>query len=569
MRPFKLASSLVASAALLLLLLVLLLPSTTHHNGAAVVQAREVEATHEWTLLGENDTVAAGMHIRMDMTTGEKWVKLMDDDDNQEKSASSAAAARGHDRSNSRQVQVSALGATTVLNNDNNDASASASDEPHYDFDMMYRTLSKLPEEEIERIQLPEKPSEESMSPEARVIFQRQMKQIWEERQEQLRIVSADLPQLLKDRIRAIREYLEDPATHLLQLLDADAADESQTESESVAEKDIPAEEKNQIVHIIHVLQDLEYHLQDLDMTRDFHTLGGWSLLASLLRDHVHFTTTTATIITQSSSRNGNNETTITSVEVTATDQIHRVQMHAAWALGTAVKNTAEFTPYVVEKIKATKDKNDSDSDGLTALDLVFRQLQTSLLNQDQTAVTETKILRLVYCLGSFLRGNRAAQIHFGASEGPAFLSSALQTFVDIGKEAFATKMSVRLLNLASDAVLDVTLHRDNDIDDEKSGSNYNNNKVDDAIVAAWTSKQWCSAIVSAMERPELQDAAVSTVHALAPYCKSSWQPAIAAVVSSVKKVRTLWEESATEIDPELHQERIQLIGSIVDELVS
>ena len=47
------------------------------------VAAKELEATKEWQLLGENDTVAAGMHIRMDMTTGEKWVncKLPDGGD--------------------------------------------------------------------------------------------------------------------------------------------------------------------------------------------------------------------------------------------------------------------------------------------------------------------------------------------------------------------------------------------------------------------------------------------------------------------------------------------------------
>ena len=47
----------------------------------ATVQSKEVEATSEWTLLGENDTVAAGMHVRMDLTTGEKWVKTIDENE--------------------------------------------------------------------------------------------------------------------------------------------------------------------------------------------------------------------------------------------------------------------------------------------------------------------------------------------------------------------------------------------------------------------------------------------------------------------------------------------------------
>lgn len=43
--------------------------------------AKEIEATNEWQLVGENDTIAAGMHVRMDMTTGEKWVKILEEED--------------------------------------------------------------------------------------------------------------------------------------------------------------------------------------------------------------------------------------------------------------------------------------------------------------------------------------------------------------------------------------------------------------------------------------------------------------------------------------------------------
>ena len=32
--------------------------------------SKEMEVTKEWQLVGENDTIPAGMHIRMDMTTG-------------------------------------------------------------------------------------------------------------------------------------------------------------------------------------------------------------------------------------------------------------------------------------------------------------------------------------------------------------------------------------------------------------------------------------------------------------------------------------------------------------------
>merc|ERR1712119_187761 len=41
-------------------------------------ESKEVELTNEWYLLKENETVPHGVHVKMDMTTGEKWVKLAD-----------------------------------------------------------------------------------------------------------------------------------------------------------------------------------------------------------------------------------------------------------------------------------------------------------------------------------------------------------------------------------------------------------------------------------------------------------------------------------------------------------
>jgi len=45
-----------------------------------VVQSKEIIATNEWQLIKEGDTVPAGLHIRMDLSTGEKWAKLVSDD---------------------------------------------------------------------------------------------------------------------------------------------------------------------------------------------------------------------------------------------------------------------------------------------------------------------------------------------------------------------------------------------------------------------------------------------------------------------------------------------------------
>ena len=163
------------------------------------------------------------------------------------------------------------------------------------------------------------------------------------------------------------------------------------------------------VTNIIQVLQDLEYQLADLDMTRDFHTLGGWPLLTALLCDFVHPNITT----------NGNSTSTDGLQEL-----IHRIQMHAAWALGTAVKNTGEFWSYVLEPVTIVDRTTPATSSSATsatttsittALDLVLQQFRTTLglFSNTVTDAEQQKLFKIIYCLGSFLRGNQPAQLHF------------------------------------------------------------------------------------------------------------------------------------------------------------
>ena len=55
--------------------------------------SNEVELTSEWQLLGENDTVPAGAHIRMDLTNGGRWAKLHTNDETQHDVAIDASGA--------------------------------------------------------------------------------------------------------------------------------------------------------------------------------------------------------------------------------------------------------------------------------------------------------------------------------------------------------------------------------------------------------------------------------------------------------------------------------------------
>jgi hypothetical protein len=69
---------------------------------------KEIVATDEWTLVQEGDTIPAGLHIRLDITTGQKWVKLLDDEDgdtNTKDSSSHSSLTRLHIQEDTQQQQ--------------------------------------------------------------------------------------------------------------------------------------------------------------------------------------------------------------------------------------------------------------------------------------------------------------------------------------------------------------------------------------------------------------------------------------------------------------------------------
>jgi nucleotide exchange factor SIL1 len=469
------------------------------HSGIRLAEAKEIEATHEWTLLGENDTVDSGMHIRIDMTTGEKWVKLPSDDDD--------------DGKVKQEAHMNAYGGLVVTESTATDESSTKSStfKDSYDFDMMHRTLSQLPPEEKQQMLLPDRiPDKTTITPEERLAFELRMKDIWEKRQEQLRHIQqtyvADMPEILKDRVKRIQDYLQDPVKHL-QSMDLSASDE------------------NMVTHIVSVLEDLEYHVSDLDMTRDFFTMGGWSLLVSLLTDQAHISNTT------------NTTTAITTLPDDMDEKVQLIQTLAAWVLGTAVKNMGEFTPYATAQVVI--------GDTLTtATDVVLQQYVAIELSSE---VAFRKAHKLLYALGSLLRGNRPAQVHFSTQGGPALLGTQLAKATD-------GKTIERLLALANDIVSDVKLH---------TGTS---EEMDAVIVRGFASESWCNSALAALQQQGtvlLQEKALQAVHTLAPDCE--WD--VTAVRDVLLEVRASWEASATQRDPDVHIDLLGLLDSTIEML--
>ena len=475
--------------------------------------AKEVEVTDEWAILGENDTVPAGMHIRMNLETGEKWVKQLSDDDSESSSQPQEHQAHVVTADGGVVVVVPDDETTSTTTDETTTTTTRTPQKQHgdYDYAMMHRTLSKLPEDEQEKMNLPQLPggTTASLSADERRDFERRMKEIWEARQRELRDLEvADLPKILKDRIKRLQSYLENPIPELRDLL---------------LSEDDPHDE-NVVTHIVSVLQDLEYHLSDVDMARDFVTLGGWPLLVRLLvgptvyvAHNKNATTTTATTDTALWSN------------YDLAQVVHRVQAHAAWAMGTAVKNTAEFAPLALQPVVL------DDGTFTTAVDWLLQQY-TSATTKTTTALAQRNH-KLLYALSALLRGNRPAQAHFAGAHGPALLGDQLaQALLNFEKNN-NKKTIQRLLSLAHDLVTEVRLQPG------KSA------QVDAVLVDSFATNVWCSSAVDALV--VVPETALTTLQSLGVHCHDK-----AAVQSALRA----WKDSN-----EQTTELLDLVDSVLD----
>lgn len=498
-------------------LLPLLLPLSIYIFSLSSTFSAEVVATSEWTKLGENDTVDSGMHIRIDMTTGEKWIKTVDE-------------AEGH-AEKKQNVQVKADGGLVAVdegeskvNKETTSSSGSSREGDIYDYDMMHRTLSKLPPEEQERMMLPNHVDAKKANPKERKAFEDRMGVIWKERQEQLQAIEeeyvADLPTILKQRISAMEAYLRHPLAGLEQL--ASSSQDSSVHME------------HDQASIVAVLEDLEYQVTDIDMARDFFTLGGWPLLVSLLSDEAH----------QLSSES--NESSATKPNTRDySQQLHIVQANAAWVLGTSIKNTREFHPLATVPLVMVGKNGDWTT---TALDLALHQyskLAGPMASKETAAEVPSTVLdnhrhKLLYAIGSMLRGNRGAQAHFSSSRGPSILQKILENTLEQAPYShYHRKAAQRLLSLSHDIISEVKQHPTTD------------DNLNESLQKGFA---WCNCWVSAVQVSSLQQVAVPAIGSLPCEWKAADKETIQSALHdiSVSKDSDMLEELMEEVVKEL-----------------
>mmetsp|Transcript_32141 Transcript_32141/g.68417 ORF Transcript_32141/g.68417 Transcript_32141/m.68417 type:complete len:671 (-) Transcript_32141:100-2112(-) len=563
----------------------------------AVAEAKEIVATHEWQLLSENDTIPAGLHVRMDLSTGEKWAKLASDEEEGDEEIK--AAAYDDDGSSSggekvEAVEMDAGGALSIV--ETSDASTGAGQDSgnndddggtdgrtesaplKRDYEMMHRVMSQLPPEELERFGgLPElaspnstvpsgSPSLAQLTDEQRKLFERRMERIWKERQEELARLQqenvADLPSMLKGRIGTIQEHLEDVEGSLERISERRR---SQTEED---------DDDNAVNDVIDALRDLEFQLGDVDMARDFHTLGGWPHLVSLLDLRVH----------------GDDAADDEEISTIADE----VRALAAMTVGTAVGNLGEFRPWALEETSPAGDSAlsllvESFEEELEQRSLQMAGGSMAVLPKSSDARYKARAmykLRAVYALGSLLRGNPAAQRAFVSRGGAEVLArDALGTLSNVRGPSVSKaltkldyKFASKVLALGEDVVTDVVLHEDKY---EMEGGSSTANR----LVGAFATERWCDLSLRMLAPPSqaigtaagrgIKERALGAVRALAPACReltneegnesssSSWG------LEEVKVVRSEWNREGSDdgLDPVYRMELLDLADGVLEAL--
>jgi len=527
----------------------------------AGIEAREIVATNEWQKLSENDTVPAGLHVKIDITTGEKWAKLPSEDENEDEESIKGTV---YDASINADGSVSAT--AVAVNPDSPDKSSSSTEDntissekaPNYDYEMMHRTLSKLPDDEMERYGgLPALPSGsgKTVSPEEREAFEEKMASIWKQRQEEIQNVQeefmADMPKMLLQRIRHVKGYLENPREHRETLLQDRLAAKQEESSDN-------EDNAHVVSDIVEVLKDVEYHVTDVDHARDFHTLGGWPVLVSLLTDALHYPSTGL-------------DDDINSSAATAllTDEdrgiVDEIQSAAAWAVGSAVKNHEEFHSWALEDLSQAFDPPAPKP--VTAVSLLLANIEaynTDDASSSLSTAAQSKRQKCLYAIASLVRANPTAAQQFLELNGPAILGTSLDRIMSANGDISPAdaKFASKILGLGEDLLGDVLIN-----DNSNGGANTAGNKQ---LIESLTTQSWCHsavALVSKGRSMQVRERSLNAMQSMAPFCQFSQGDRKAVQEIGAELHDGGSDGSLADLEPEIKAEFVQLVDSILQEM--
>ena len=466
--------------------------------------SKEIVGTAEWQRLDPQDSIPTGLHVRIDMETGERWAKIAVADDND---LISTVSQQSEFRQNPNGAGAGAGASSVSVGADASQQPAVSqaliisSTQDNFDYDLMYRTYDRIPAEH--RPLLPDK---KSLSIEE---WKKQMRSLWDDRQKQIKDAMhtiADVPEIMKKRIEEMTALLS-------------------------FDSKVPVTERNAALDVC--LSELEYLLTDIDAARDFYVLKGWPLLFHVLLDP------TVPDFTRSLS---------------------------ALAVGNAVKNQFEFTPWSLDLIRARQHplSTAAPQPPFTAVSALLSVLDRPHLspdggassskhpsNGDASVALTTKSL---YALSSVLRGNEAAQGLFVDKGGGKVLRRLLHTY------GFDHKLLSRLLSLSSDVVQELDLK-------QQQGEGGAQQPNAGAVRAEFSGPDWCTgaARLLACQVPTLEEEALSSLKGLLPHCGWKGTVEFTKLGSKLKAVENRWSTmvQSGELDEGWYNELKQLAQEV------
>ncbi|RHZ14619.1 hypothetical protein DYB31_012753 [Aphanomyces astaci] len=201
------------------------------------------EPTHEWKEIQAHEHIPGGLHVRMNLQTGLKEAKLLEDDANQDKAA-------GPPRRHTGITTTDIYHTETSISTDNNDEHDEASSNGavrdasgHVIGESLYNVLAQLPEPP----QLDGMNIHEAYGKLTKEQFSAFIAKVWKARQAELKEASAQI----RDEVKYMQELIDTLVTPMT--------------------GDVDVHEAN----VIDALEKLEWEVQDLDKAKDFNTLGG------------------------------------------------------------------------------------------------------------------------------------------------------------------------------------------------------------------------------------------------------------------------------------------------------
>jgi hypothetical protein len=359
-----------------------------------------------------------------------------------------------------------------------NDHDVPDSDEARFDRFML--TLRELPLEEQERLQL------DSIAALPAAEKHATLERLFKERQAELKEIYAALP-TAAGILTELITIIGDAGASQTALLDA--------------------------------LLDLEDHLSDMDMARDFHTLGGWQPLTALLQPH----------------------------------QPSDVREKAAWAIGTAVKNAPEFQKWVLEQHR--------ELDGATALQQL---LQCAV--QGEGEVSPALRAKAVYALASALRHNELAQQHFIEQGGLGGLQQACDSSSSSSSAKQSSQLITKVVTLLSDLLKE---------ESSRSTSSTDAAAGDSGVLASALSSSaapWCEHVHNLLQAATAQsgshtqlEKALEAVPQFAPHCGDAFAD-LGTPAEVARLLQHFSDQShSSDEDREYHSEIVHSLQSAAD----